>query len=245
MTMNKSMDSLSIVSWNVHYPFFNKDNGYVIETLEKLGYPDVICLQEYVEGAGDEFLKWLKHNHYKYEYLAFGHFGKKSMGVLTAVKKDYKPKFQSITLRSDRPRLLSPFKNIRGLVSTNVVIDNKTINIMNTHLTHPKFHTIDMRKREFASLLDYLDKNVSDAKFLCGDFNFTPIDRKRRYLKNRFASFTGGLMDKTWKHNMKFSPLRANLDYLFWDKPKIKVNAKLADFNTSDHRPLYAKIENI
>lgn len=241
--MKKKLDSLSVVSWNVHYPFFAKDNSYVIDTLEKLGAPNVICLQEYVDGGGNEFLKWLKHNNYTYEYLAFGHFGKKSMGVLTAVKKIYKPKFKPITLRSDNPRLFRPFKNIRGLITTAIKIDGRTLNIVNTHLTYPRMHTTDMRKREFTSLKTHLENSDTDSIFLCGDFNFVPIDSRRRYLKNQFASFSGGVIRKTWRHGSKYSLMRANTDFIFWDSSNIKVEAKLANFNTSDHRPIIANIK--
>jgi endonuclease/exonuclease/phosphatase (EEP) superfamily protein YafD len=197
-----------------------------------------------VEGAGDILLKWLKHNKYTYEYLPFGHFGKKSMGVLTAVKKINKPKFQSLILRSDNPRLFRPFKNIRGLVSTKIKINGKTLSIVNTHLTYPRLHTIDMRKREFISLKSHLIINQTDSVFLCGDFNFLPIDNRRSYLKKHFANFSGGIIKKTWKHGSKYSLLRANADYLFWDESRLNVEAKLIDFNTSDHRPLYANIKN-
>ncbi len=231
-----------ILSWNVHYPFFAKNNSYVIGTLENLNMPDIICLQEYVEGSDDKFLFWLKRNGYIFKYFPFAHEGDKSQGILTAVKESLNPKFSITYLRRDKPSKSRPFINVRGIITTRLIISGLVVDIVNIHLTYPRLHTKDLRKREFTSLCDYLNKNRSNATLLCGDFNFVPVDFRRKYLKKQYANFSGNLFSKTWKHNQKFSPLRANTDYLFWNKSQLQVNPQLEEFSTSDHRPLSAII---
>jgi endonuclease/exonuclease/phosphatase (EEP) superfamily protein YafD len=196
-----------------------------------------------VGGADEQMKRWLKENEYETAYLPFAGDGTFTQGVMTAIKKVYKPKFDEVILRNDGPRRFRPFNNIRGLISAVVEIDGQSVSINNVHLTYPRPHVIDLRKREFKELKSYINQQTAKNPWLlCGDFNFLPIDKRRSYLTMHYNNFTGTKLDKTWKHGSKYSAVRANLDYLFWDGKDINVDAKLAPFNTSDHRPILATI---
>lgn len=235
-------NSLKIISWNVHYPSFAMNSAFVTKTLEDAEAYDVICLQEYVQGASSTLRDWLIHNQYSISYLPFAHQGKFSQGVMTATKKSLKAKVQPITLRTDEPKRLRPFKNIRGLLDARIQLGAKEVSIMNTHLTYARLHTRDMRRREFKELISYLsDLKAKHPLFLCGDFNFVGNDKRKTYLTNNFRSFTGDKSNKTWQHLPKYSPIRANLDYFFWSST-LQVNAQLGTINVSDHKPMTAEI---
>jgi len=239
----KSTNELEILSWNVHYPFFAKDNTYVADTLEQLEQLDVICLQEYVDGASEQTKEWLENNNYVINYLPFASKGDLSQGVMTAVRKGLSAKTVPIILREDEPRRLRPFPNIRGLLATTVQTEHGEVTINNVHLTVPRPHLVDLRKREFTELKEYLNsQNTSSNWLLCGDFNFMPYDSRRKYLTNRYTHFTGSMVNKTWRNHQPYTPIRANLDYLFWREGSIRVAAELLDFNHSDHRPMRATL---
>jgi endonuclease/exonuclease/phosphatase family metal-dependent hydrolase len=100
-----------------------------------------------------------------------------------------------------------------------------------------------MRRREYAELIKHLDKINSDsALLLCGDFNFFGHDQRKKFLKARYASFTGTKSQPTWRFKNRILPISANLDYLFWTEKNLHVDAQLLPFNTSDHRPISAKL---
>ena len=235
-------ESLNIISWNVHYPRFAMDSGYVVDAIEKLGPFDVICLQEFVEGGDAKLHEWLDANDYNVTYLPFAHnLEGMSQGVMTATRKVLNAYVEPVVLRKDGPRNFRPFPNIRGLLKATVKVDGESVVLMNFHSTYPRPHVIDMRQREFAELKKLLE-HQTDPWVLSGDFNFLSVDKRRKYLTDRYQSFTGGLISKTWRHHSKYTPVRGNLDYFFWSSDEFIVEPSLAPFEESDHRPLLAKI---
>ena len=234
--------TLKVVSWNVNYPRFAKDNSYVIQTLESLSQPDVICLQEYVQGKDADAIEWFERNSYDMAYLPFAHnLDGLSQGVMTANKKTLHAQVDPVVLREDVPRRFRPFPNIRGLLSAQIKIGDHLVTIANFHSTYPRPHVMDMRKREFAELMKFLvAKDAQHPWLLCGDFNFFGRDSRKKLLKHRYKSFTGNIIQPTWRHHNRLSPVRLNLDYFFWNG--LSVKAKLAPFSNSDHRPLTATV---
>lgn len=234
--------NLKIISWNVHFPDFARDSSYVVNQLEKSGPFEVICLQEYVEGADDKLKQWLQDNDFDITYLPFSYNANMSQGIMTACSKALRSNSESVTLREDEPKRFRPFHNIRGLIDTSIRFAGREVSIANTHLTYSRFHTRDMRRREFGKLQEHLAAESGEQPFfICGDFNFFGNDSRREYLVEHYQSFTGDRL-KTWQHQAKFSPLRANLDYFFWEDDKLNIKASIGGFNVSDHRPLFAEI---
>jgi endonuclease/exonuclease/phosphatase family metal-dependent hydrolase len=78
-----------------------------------------------------------------------------------------------------------------------------------------------------------------------GDFNepmYFPRSFKRRTSKQLHHK-TGSMRNPTWRHNTwRKTPIRANLDKLFWTKNNILElqEFKLIESHVSDHRPIYA-----
>jgi exonuclease III len=170
-------NQIDILSWNVNMHAFAKNNNYVIDELIELGEPDVVCLQEFVEGKDDSLLKWLESQDYKTTYSPSASLptdNKISQGVLTAVKKSLKVDMKMHILREDSPRRFRNFSNRRSIVDTVITFsDGSKLSIINFHATLPRPYTIDMRKREFSELIAYLDQLPADRKIsLCGDYNF-------------------------------------------------------------------------
>jgi endonuclease/exonuclease/phosphatase family metal-dependent hydrolase len=234
---------LRIISWNVFYPTFAADNSYVIKVLEELGPFEVICLQEYVGGADKLLARWMRKHDYEMVYLPFAKRGELSQGVMTAVRKGLAINLAPTTLRQDKPQLMRPFSNIRGLVSAEIIWNNRKLAVHNIHLTYARPHTADMRRREFSSLETFLAAGLeSNPWLLCGDFNFFGADKRKLALTEKYPFFSGNNIEKTWSHRPKYSPIRANLDYAFWSPADLQVEASLADFETSDHRPIVIEV---
>lgn len=235
-----------MVCWNVHLHTFARDNAYVLKRLEAWGYPDIICLQEYVQGRDDETAKWFKKQGYDTAYLPFATYPKDhriSQGVLTATKKSLRASTEPVVLRSNGPRWFRNFPNVRGLLDATIAFEGKQLHVLNFHATYARPHTTDMRRDEFGKLQSYLAAfDEKTAWLIGGDFNFFGSDSRKAWLIERYAHFTGNGRQKTWRHKSKILPLGANLDYLFWSGETVAVVAKLMPFSVSDHRPIQAKI---
>ena len=236
---------LRVISWNVHYPSFARDSQYCIDALEALGPFDVICLQEYVSGADSKLIDWLTGKGYQVAYMPFAHNLGYSQGVMTAVRPGLFASPVPKILREDGPRRFRPFYNVRGLMSTTIKVGASEVSINNVHLTYPRQHTIDMRRREFVSLQAFLKALSAQGPWLlCGDFNFIGLDKRRKYLKANYQHFTGDFWHKTWSHKGKFSPIRANLDYAFWDtgSKQMVTSTRLELVKGSDHHPIIMQV---
>ncbi len=139
-------EQLKILSWNVHLNTFARDSTYVVDELEQLGNPDIVCLQEYVEGADTSALNWLQQNGYDLEYLPFAKSPQDqsiSQGILTAVKNSVDVvSSEAIVLREDEPRRFRPFPNIRGVIETVVRLDNGNLEIFTIIIPHCQGHLL-------------------------------------------------------------------------------------------------------
>lgn len=235
-------ENLRVLSWNLHFKTFAKDNSYVLDTLEKLQLPDVVCLQEFADGGDGRLQEWFASHDYETTYLPFASKGQFSQGVMTATRKVLEATTQPVVLRDDPAgKVFRRFPNKRGLLNTHVTLDGVAVSVNNFHSTYPRPHVIDKRRREFAALITFLEAEEKELPLLlCGDFNFFGRDERRKILKDRFEYFTGTLADPTWRHHSRYSPIRVNLDYFFWKG--LSVKAELLPFSGSDHRPLLASV---
>lgn len=91
-------------------------------------------------------------------------------------------------------------------------------------------------------------KNYATNTILVGDMNEWRLmpGSLRRKTADVMHSRTGSALNPTWHHNARrFTPLRLNLDYVFWSKHS---DFYLKDFRVlsspaSDHRPLLATFQ--
>ncbi len=220
-----------------------EDDAYIVQALDALGSVDVICIQEYLAGADDNVKKWFEYNGYTVRFQAFSEEEGYRLGVFTAVRSKLEVEFTYHELRNDYPTRLRPFSNSRGVLVANVKLGDTVASIFNTHMTYARFHTHEMRVREFNNLKAMLVADYTSSKvILLGDFNFVGADSRRRHLKKEYQFFTGTFFDKTWSHKPQLSPLNANLDYVFWKEADFDIESKLLPKSGSDHRPLLCKI---
>jgi endonuclease/exonuclease/phosphatase (EEP) superfamily protein YafD len=98
-------------------------------------------------------------------------------------------------------------------------------------------------------LADFINSSeYSTCTIVGGDFNepmFFPRSFKR-LTRNQLHHKTGTKRNPTWRHNTwKKTPLRANLDRLFWtnDGTIEILHFSIIESHVSDHRPIYAEFE--
>jgi len=118
-------------------------------------------------------------------------------------------------------------------------------------VAHP-LATIDNLRDHWAGMrsLDRLIHSEAYGKntILIGDMNEWRLipGAFRHKVADVMYSRTGSILHPTWRYNAyRFTPLRLNLDYVYWNK---RSNFVLKDFkvlvsDVSDHRPLLATFE--
>jgi endonuclease/exonuclease/phosphatase family metal-dependent hydrolase len=118
-------------------------------------------------------------------------------------------------------------------------------------VAHPTA-TIDSLKQHRVGMktLNQLVRSQTYAKntVLVGDMNEWRLipGSFRHKVSNVMYSRTGSVVSPTWRYNARhFTPLRLNLDYVYWNK---KSDFRLKDFkvllsSASDHQPLLAVFE--
>jgi endonuclease/exonuclease/phosphatase family metal-dependent hydrolase len=127
--------------------------------------------------------------------------------------------------------------------------DGIEIGIIVAHPINLKPSTIKDHFIHTRNLSDFVkNSSYKNDTIIGGDFNepmYFPRSFKRR-TASHLQHITGTKRNPTWRHNTwRNTPLRANLDKLFWTKNGL---LKLAEFrviesHVSDHRPLYAEFE--
>jgi endonuclease/exonuclease/phosphatase family metal-dependent hydrolase len=129
--------------------------------------------------------------------------------------------------------------------------DLPDIGIIVAHPINLKPSTIKDHFIHTKNLSDFiLNSNYKENTIIGGDFNepmYFPRSFKRRSAQH-LHHITGTKKNPTWRHNTwRITPLRANLDRLFWTK---NSNLELKYFeviesHVSDHRPLFAEFDVI
>lgn len=134
-------------------------------------------------------------------------------------------------------------------IATEIKISGKKIGIVVAHPINLKPSTIKDHYTHTRNLANFIEKSeYKDNSIIGGDFN-EPMHLPGSF-KSRTASYlhhkTGSKSNPTWRHNTwRKTPLRANLDRLFWTKDG---NLELSKFeiiesHTSDHRPIFASFD--
>lgn len=101
---------------------------------------------------------------------------------------------------------------------------------------------------ESLSQLAHSNKISAKNTLIVGDMNEWRLipDSFRSKVADVMHSRTGTLLNPTWRYNAhRFSPLRLNLDYVYWSKESdfsIK-NFEVLLSSVSDHRPLLTSFE--
>lgn len=140
-----------------------------------------------------------------------------------------------------------PGHQLRAITASLAILpDGKPVQLIVAHPHYLRPHTI----REHYVGTGNLEKMVRSGQWatntiLGGDFNepgFMPKAFKRQ-VADIMEFRTGSPVRPTWRHNgYRFTPIRANLDQLYWSKQAgfELMKFEVIDSPVSDHRPIFA-----
>lgn len=120
------------------------------------------------------------------------------------------------------------------------------INLIVAHLICLRANTLKDHYRQSKNLKQYVTAMAPENAVIGGDFNEPRSMPKSFYGSTRtlLNHRTGSLSSPTWRFNaLRFTPLRANLDRLFWTKQgSLQLKTfKVIAARSSDHLPLFAE----
>ena len=137
-----------------------------------------------------------------------------------------------------------PVKAIAAKIAINSKVD---IGVIVAHPINLKPSSIIDHFRHTKELAKFVkNSEFSINTIIGGDFNepmHFPASFKR-LTKKELHHKTGSKIDPTWRHNTwKKTPLRANLDRLFWTKNGALeiIDFEIVKTHISDHRPIFAE----
>ena len=252
--------TFSILFWNIW--FYNLIEGEpragrLLKELRRLveqHEPDLIALNEVVQSSQDgsvQVIEYLQKLGYTYTHCADpARFNADWLGGAALCSRFKMSRTEDIVISKHGFAAKRGYPGLtKKAISAQVTLPaGHDLKIIVAHplalIDAPKDHRVAMDK------LNRLvhSKEYSKNTILVGDMN------EWRLIPGAFSakitdvmhSRTGSISHPTWRYNAhRFTPLRANLDYLYWSKDS---DFTLKDFkvlvsDVSDHRPLLATFE--
>ena len=147
---------LTIVTWNVWFDNreYHRRMEYILNHTLSLD-PDIACFQEVL----GEFVEIILHHPQVIEKYSVSPFHSTYYGVLTLVKKEYRPTFHTIEF---------PTQMGRELLKTTFEINQNVVTVGNVHLES----LASQKCREEQLKICAKELSKSPIAFLVGDFNF-------------------------------------------------------------------------
>lgn len=253
--------TFSILVWNILYTNQTGDLNKLHRLKEELGrlidryQPDAVVLSEVVQSNSDtdpaivEFLQELgyKYNHYA-QMANKGDYWMSGVALCSKLKLENMQR-HTISKNGSAAKWGYPEFDKENISATIRLPRGRKANIILAHTTATvdslKEHVVGKRNLE---QLIRLESSFAQNTILAGDMNewrFMPRSFRSR-VKDIMHSKTGTFINPTWRHEgHRFTPLRFNLDYIYWSK---QSDFRLEDFkilqsSASDHRPLFASFE--
>lgn len=215
--------------------------------------PDVIGLNEllkHTDHIEPYILKILKTHGYAHTHFAPASPHTKDWIIGTGIaSKTPFIKLRELELGYDSPAHKRGFP---GHTVKTIVCDmrfgGQTVNIIVTHLMHLRPYTLKDHLKQAQTLKSYLDKHAAQGTIIGGDFNEPNfmLNSFKKQVKRMMNYRSGTRIRPTWSHNgTKLTPIRANLDQLYWSKNSDFELEKFEIVNSrvSDHKPIYAVYE--
>ena len=250
----------SILFWNIW--FYNQIEGEarldrLLDELKKLvdqHKPDLIALSEAVRILPDKSAPVIEHlQKLGYDYGHCAHMAQLDDYWMSGVAL-----CSRFPIRQKKHIVISKngYAAKRGYLDLDKEIISAQVNLpggrdLTVIVAHPSA-PIDSLKEHQVGIknLSQLVHSEAYAKntILVGDMNEWRLipGSLRRKVADVMHSRTGTLLSPTWHYEAhQFTPLRANLDYLYWSKQSdfsIK-NFKVLASSVSDHSPLLASFE--
>ena len=252
--------TFSILFWNIW--FYNQVEGEaradrLLGELKRLideQHPDVVALSEAVRPSDTRLapvVAYLKKLGYAYNHCAnMAHLDDYWMSGTALCSRFALSHKQRIVISKNGYAIKRGYADLDKEVITAQVALPKgpELKIVVAHPTAP----IDSLKQHRIGIesLGQLVHSETYAKntILIGDMNQWRLipGALRGKVADVMHARTGTLLHPTWRYNAhRFTPLRANLDYVYWNKQSdfALKDFKVLSSDVSDHRPLLATFE--
>ena len=239
------------MTWNIWH------GKYLPEVIKYLRQeaPDIIALQEVIEqNRESKQYNMAKHlaAELKYNFTYF-------MAFHTDRHKPEYDQGNAILCRypilSSEVLELSSLAEYEGSATTEpriavravVNVNNKVVNVVNTHLgySHELVPT-EIRDRQLEKLKTFLQRKKT---ILLADLNSTPESNTVRKISEILISADGNLNKKTWSvyknnyHNFVVDGLEYRIDYIFTSEDIKVLHSGLGDTKASDHLPVISVMD--
>lgn len=207
---------MKLVTYNIHRGTGIKNNNTLENMIDYFNKNeiDILCLQEVLKSQHD---KILNSTNFKGCYQSNVDLKNDKYGISIYYKED-------INVHYVEGNLLTSKKEQRSFLNAQLYVNNKLLNIINTHLGLDK----EERKTQIKEILDYCE-NLRGKIFICGDFN-----QKDIYLSNYYDTACIFDYDKI----ETFAPSKSRIDYIFMSNNLRLYNYYIDFINLSDHYPV-------
>ncbi len=226
---------IKVITFNIHHAtnMFNEPSLKMILRLLEICQADIINLQEvdYLRpNTGNQNQAFILANHLGMRYV----YGP----VKIYARGSYGNAILSRYPILEHTNIILETKDVRCALKTDILINDQTITIFNTHLglSQPKRY----EQLKEIILPDIL--NLKNPALLAGDFN-APTDRPeikmlKTYLTDTFIK-NSGVIDYTFPAHQP----KARIDYIFVNHYISPIDYYIMDTDTSDHLPVITKLE--
>ena len=230
--------NIKILSYNINYfPWTYKN----LDELEKIiNKYDIICFQELYTNLAQNNKLWLEHLSRKYKYnviynpkVSFPKVMSSDLAILTKYKIN---KHEFYLYKNSKS--VDKFSN-KGILSANIQINDKTLNIYNTHMQA----YYDKKDYILYPQIKELKAQVKNNFILTGDFNVNPIILQQFYNKNYFyipknptiySQYNGPTQSKSQcEDKLNYKP--DTFDYFISDSIKLNLAENKCIKTISDH----------
>lgn len=224
--MKESKRILKIMTYNIHSGKDLKGENTFLEMIDfvKENNPDVLALQEVNENKkrGYQISQLIKHFSEIYHFGPHVKISNGYYGIAT---------FSKFPIVTRKHILLPSFKEQRGVLHTTLKIDDKNIDIFNTHLGL----NAKERKQQISFIQESL-RNVKNSFVLMGDFN-----------DNKPILDSCLLYDTSIWNNQESIPtlikFHKKVDFIFVSNDITTVDYEVSPIILSDHYPIIAKMK--
>lgn len=133
----------------------------------------------------------------------------------------------------------------RALLVTEHLVNDRTIQIINTHGIWTRDKTGDERTLNMCKYIVNLVHRKKHPTIIVGDFNLSPNTESIKFMSQNFTSLIDKYNIKSTRPHLEDEPNknRSIVDYVFVTKGIIVKDFKVIETNISDHYPLYLEFE--
>lgn len=214
------------MTYNIHSGKNLKNENTFLEIIDfiKEYNPNILALQEVNENKkrGYQISQLTKYFSKVYHFGPHVKIFNGYYGIAT---------FSKFPIIQKKHLLLPSFKEQRGMLYTSLQIDNKSIDIINTHL--------GLNSKEREKQLSFIQQNIKNSKnpfILMGDFNDDHPDLDLNLFHD--TSF--------WKNQNNIPTLikfHKKVDFIFVSSDITTICYKVVPLALSDHYPVIAEVE--